>query len=66
MFEWKVGNGNMSSASCKGGESITKCGLVLGVSMTKWNMFWSLMGHATRTASTRCRGLRAGRDYHLI
>lgn len=40
MFEWKVENGNMTSASCKGRE-ITKWGLVLGVSMTKWNVLES-------------------------
>lgn len=43
MFERKVENGNMSSASCKGEESITKCGLVLGVSVTKWNIRFGVL-----------------------
>lgn len=30
------------------------------------DLFWGLIGHATRTAGTRCRELRVRRDYDLV
>lgn len=53
----------------KGEESLVKCRLVLGISMTSISMedlFWGLIGHAIRTAGTTWRELKARRVYNMI